>query len=134
LGNIKLYILFLIPVLGGNTCKGQAHQSELVNQIIEKTWWHSYEDDDNLSDDILPYREEGYDFPRSRGREGFKMGGGGNFMLYGIAPTDGIRLEKGTWSEDSLRIKVKIEGKNEQEFSLKIVSLEDGILRIKKLP
>ena len=85
----KIYWCFLlfVPLLFSNTCKAQKDKdTELVEAIIGTTWIHSYEED---GDSGRVYRSETYEFPRSRGREGFRMEQDSAFLYYAIAPTDG---------------------------------------------
>jgi hypothetical protein len=92
------YFLFLVPLLFSNTCNAQTDKdTELVGAIIGKTWMHSHEEDDG--DDRI-YRSGDYQFPPSRGREGFRMEQDSTFLFYGIAPTDGILVHIGYWSID----------------------------------
>lgn len=128
----NLIWILLLPALLTNTCKGQNDQT-IPAEIIGKTWWHSFEADRNLSDKILPYRQEGFDFPRSRGREGFKIEMDGSFLYYAIAPTDGIEIKKGHWEIENEKIVVYFKGKDKQTgFLLKVISLEDGLLQVEK--
>ncbi len=96
----KIYwcFLFLMPLLISNTCNAQNDKgTELAGAIIGKTWMHSHEED---GDDGRIYRSDDYKFPRSRGREGFRMEQDSTFLYYGIAPTDGTLVHIGYWSID----------------------------------
>lgn len=96
----KIYwsFLMLIPLLLSHTCNAQRDKdTELVGAIIGKTWMHSHEED---GADGRIYRSGDYKFPRSRGREGFRMEQDSTFLYYGIAPTDGILVHIGYWSLD----------------------------------
>ena len=129
----NLICILLLPALLANTCKAQDDQAILA-EIIGKTWWHSFEDDRNLSDKILPYRQEGFDFPRSRGREGFRMKTDSSFLYYAIAPTDGIEIKKGNWEVKNDKIVVYFKGKDKQVgFLLKVISLENRLLQVEKV-
>lgn len=92
------YFLFFAPLLIANTCNAQKNKdTELVGAIIGETWMHSHEEDGGEG---RIYRSGDYQFPPSRGREGFRMEQDSTFLYYGIAPTDGTLVHVGIWSID----------------------------------
>ncbi len=54
-------------------------------QEIFKHWIHSHEED---GDDYRIFRPSSYEFPLSRGREGFEIKENGTFIWYRIAPAE----------------------------------------------
>lgn len=120
-------LCILCLLLLANTCRKKA-ESELLGQ----TWLHSYEEDEG---DILVYRPNSYDFPPSRGRTGFALEREGVARQYVIAPTDGLEEQIGLWEYgDKNTVKVHIQGNGhpEQRYSLEIVSLKDGVLKLRR--
>ncbi|CAN5117859.1 hypothetical protein BH23BAC1_BH23BAC1_14220 [soil metagenome] len=88
----KIFFLFFIAAfLSSNTCSRQEMDIEKIKDIY---WVHSYEED---SGNITVYRPQSFDFPPSRGREGFEFKDGGLFKKYVIAPADGINTINGRW-------------------------------------
>jgi hypothetical protein len=119
-----LCLLFL-----ANTCK----QNPLDNELIGKTWLHSYEEDEG---DVMVYRPNSYDFPPSRGRTGFALEEGGILKQYDIAPTDGLEEHVGKWTQlnkDKVRVQFEGNGRPAQDYILNIVSVKEGVLKVKKI-
>ncbi|MDQ3393304.1 MAG: hypothetical protein M3512_04230 [Bacteroidota bacterium] len=75
-----------------NTCA----QRISVDNFSNTYWKHSYEEDQG---DTLMFRPKDYDFPPSRGREGFEFKEEGVFYKYVIAPADGIDTLEGKWEK-----------------------------------
>lgn len=128
-----LPFLFLLPFLFSNTCKAQENKdTELVEAIIGTTWIHAHEEDE---ENVTAYRSDDYNFPPSRGREGFRMEQDSTFLFYAIAPTDGIQMHKGHWKvEDGLIVARFVEGKAPvTAIAFQVLSLEEGVLKIKEL-
>lgn len=95
-------------------------------------WIHSYEED---SGDVMVYREQGFDFPPSRGREGFQINADSTFILYGIAPTDGVQKKKGRWTLKDGKLQVAFDGHESAGgfFSIELLSFENGLLKTRKI-
>ena len=85
------------------------------------------------TDDVMVFRPSDYSFPPSRGRRGFEVLKNGEFVRYGIAPTDGMIEYRGRWEwvgKGGIAIRM---GRGEAGLdTLELVSLEKGILKIKK--
>lgn len=127
-----LCFLFFMPLLIANTCNAQKNKdTELVEAIIGTTWIHAYEEDEG---NVTAYRSDSYDFPPSRGREGFRMEQDSTFLFYAIAPTDGIHLYKGNWTIKKGLVVATFEGKKVPVavLSFDIISEENGLLKIKE--
>ncbi|MDJ0736732.1 MAG: hypothetical protein QNJ47_22150 [Nostocaceae cyanobacterium] len=105
-------------------------QPNELPQAIFQQWIHSHEEDVT---GVRVYRLSNYQFPPSRGRRGFEIKDSGEFIEYGIAPTDGVRKIVGRWqAEGKNTIKVYLENQEHQSYSLKILSCEEDMLRIEK--
>ena len=121
-------LCLLCLTLVATTCKKNSVESELVG----KTWLHSYEEDEG---DVTVYRPNTFDFPPSRGRTGFTLEEGGVIKQYDIAPTDGLEEHLGNWSfegKEEIQVRFEGNGKPAQSYTIKIVSLKDNVLKVKK--
>ena len=93
-------------------------------------WRHSHEED---KPGVKVFRPSSYKFPRSRGRTGFDIKQNGDFVQYEIAPTDGLAKKTGRWKAAGKdAITVSFPGLEAKPVTIKIISLEDGVLKIKK--
>ena len=123
------YLLCLLCLtLLATTCKKNTTESELIG----KTWLHSYEEDEG---DIMVYRPNTFDFPPSRGRTGFALESGGVLKQYEIAPTDGLEEHLGKWTlegNDKIRVEIKGNGIPAQDYTIKVLSLKEDVLKIKR--
>lgn len=102
---------------------------------IFKTWVNSIED--QTSSDLSCYRPSDYDFPTIRGvRSSFEFKEDGTFIYTYQGPTDAVEQEKGTWKKVSdTRYEMTFDDPNPRfakTFNIDVVSLEDGLLKIKK--
>lgn len=113
------------------TCKTDLRESpELRN--LEGTWLHAHEED---QEDVQVYRPNTYSFGPSRGRTGFSFEHNGLFTQYDIAPTDGLEGHKGKWTAESEKVlRISLDKKTEPDYKLEIVSLEKGLLKVRRLP
>ena len=81
-------------------------QQEFEFDDLCQGWVHSYEED---TDAETVYRPVAFDFPPSRGRNGFRLDSDMSCSRIGIAKTDGSDVTEGTWEivgEHPLRIRV----------------------------
>lgn len=93
-------------------------------------WLHSFEDD---RPEYTAYRPANYDFPPSRGREGFKISSNGDFERYKIGATDQIRVIKGSWKrKNKMTILVSYENENPPYEKFEILEVTDFFLKVKK--
>ncbi len=109
------------------------NRKTLENQLLQKTWLHSYEED---AGDTIAFRPNTYDFPPSRGRTGFMLEKGGTIRQYEIAPTDGLQEILGQWEfngNQAILVKLQEEEDTLQQYRLEIVSLKDELLKVKRL-
>ena len=127
---IKIYLLIIL-VLISFSCRAQSQDSDKVlEKVIGQVWIHSHEED---SADVQAYRVQEFDFPPSRGREGFQLNSDSSFIQYAIAPTDGVQKKKGNWTFEEGKLKVSIQTQSDAEnFSFEIISLKNGILRARE--
>lgn len=105
--------------------------SNHLPSIIFQCWVHSWEDD---REDIQVYRPSSYQFPPSRGRDGFELKPNGEFILSGPGPTDRPQSMTGTWTmqaEHQIKIQVPVWG-NEGRI-MELVSCADAMLKIRWL-
>ena len=129
---IYWYFLLLMPLLISNTCNAQKDKdTELVGAIIGETYMHSHEED---GDEGRIYRSEDYKFPRSRGREGFRMEQDSTFLYYGIAPTDGTLVYIGYWNIDDSVIVVNFPAEAPfRAMALQVEKLENGKMTVTEM-
>jgi hypothetical protein len=109
-------------------------QQQLLSQeIFEKRWIHSYEEDTN---DSQTYRPSTYNFPLSRGRIAFEIEKNGIFIQYGIGPDDTRKKVEGNWTigeEEPNTIKIDFAtDKPIKSYNMKIILCNDDVLRIRK--
>src|SRR5215208_2388593 len=86
----------------------EQQQVLLSQEIFEKRWIHSREEDTN---DSQTYRPSTFNFPLSRGRIAFEIEKNGTFIQYGIGPDDTRKKVEGNWT---------IEEEEEEENTIKI--------------
>ena len=113
----------------------EQQQLLLSQEIFEKKWIHSYEED---KDDIQVYHTSTFNFPLSRGRMGFEIEKNGTFTHYGIGPDDRQKKVEGNWTigEGEEPNTIKIDFATEKPIkpynNMKIISYENNTLTIKK--
>ena len=94
------------------------------------TWMHSYEEDTST---VHVFRVSKYLFPLSRGRSGFEIKNGGDFVLLTIAPTDGIEETEGHWQHDG-KSTVNAQMVTGLALSLEIISLTADQMQVRRKP
>lgn len=107
--------------------------NELPSEVF-KHWTHSREED---TENIKVYRPSEYNFPPSRGREGFELTENGEFIQYGVGPTDKSQKVMGQWKAEGAN-KIEVEFKDEVSKShplnksrrLNIIACDENILKI----
>jgi hypothetical protein len=93
-------------------------------------WIHSREED---RDDVQVFRREGFSFPVSFARDGFRMFADGTFLQEDIGPADGIVTVPGRWSS---RIRGRVAarfGGARPDYDFEVVDVDDDVLRIRVL-
>ncbi|MFH1009606.1 MAG: hypothetical protein V1784_00040 [bacterium] len=123
---LLLICLTALPLFVG-ACR---HEQRGLPPAIFSHWVHSHEEDTDMA---YVYRPFDYPFPRSRGREGFEIKQTGEFVLYRIAPTDGLNRFTGRWKlKGTDTLLVEFDTEEIRSISLRIISCEDGLLKIRK--
>ncbi|MHA6249691.1 hypothetical protein ACXYMU_17240 [Pontibacter sp. CAU 1760] len=124
-------LCLLSLVLLAATCH---KKDKLAEALVNKTWLHSFEEDEG---DTIVYRPNTYNFPPSRGRTGFTLESGGTIKRYEIAPMDGLEEQTGEWEQldkDLVQVRMQPESYPPQSYEVQIISLKDGVLKIRRLP
>ncbi|MFB9865073.1 hypothetical protein [Rufibacter immobilis] len=124
--NLSLFCLLTMGLMAFQCGDGVS----VPDAVYGQTWLYSYEED---SADVRSYRPNTFDFPPSRGRTGFMLQKDGTFIRYGIAPTDGLEEQPGTWEpggKNLLQIKFK-DAQHEPE-QIEIVSATPTLLKIRR--
>ncbi len=84
--------------------------------------------------DTLTYRRNTYRFRyRPGGRPGFQLGPGGRFTRYEVASGGGLLAQEGTWNvtgQNSLRIHLPDAGPTVPDYTLKMLSYRQGVLKL----
>lgn len=139
-------ICLLMITLMANQCKKEKDgegtgknvsnevKEDILSQLYDTEWYHSREED---KDGIRVYRDGSYKFPPSRGaRHGFKLEKEGKVWEYGSGPTDRPTKTEGSWKlkPESNAIEIKLtKYEREVSYTLEFVSLNDNVLRLKKV-
>jgi hypothetical protein len=77
------------------------------------------------------YRPVGYSFPLSRGRDGFEIRSNGEFVLFGMGPTDRVESFIGHWeSTGNHEMRVTFVGGKIKPRVLHINSVTENVLRL----
>ncbi|MGH3937653.1 MAG: hypothetical protein ACRDTG_03315 [Pseudonocardiaceae bacterium] len=101
-----------------------------VEQTLFRRWVHSFEED---TEGVNVYRPFGFEFPPARGRDGFEIKRDGEFIRYDIGPADGLVEVPGRWkAKGPDKIVIHFDDPNIEPDTLRIVSNEDGVLRVKR--
>jgi hypothetical protein len=108
----------------------EQQQVLLSQEIFEKHWIHSYEED---KDDIKVYHLSTFNFPLSRGRTGFEIEKNGTFIQYGIGPDDTRKKVEGNWTigeeEEPNTIKIDFApDKPIKSYNMKIIGYDNNTL------
>lgn len=96
-----------------------------------KYWIHLYEED---KEDKKIFHPSSYNFPRSRGRQGFEFKKNGDLIFYGIGPTDKVQEQKGYWKiDEENKIKIAFDDPKLRTYTFTILSCDENILKVKNL-
>jgi hypothetical protein len=113
----------------GRLAAGQSPKQTALPPEIFGHWVHSYEED---AGGTKVYRPAGSKFPPSRGRAGFEIKKGGDFLDHPIAPADGNESIPGTWKLDTagkVIVTFRAEGRKNLEF--RVVACDGKVLKVK---
>jgi hypothetical protein len=95
---------------------------------IYKHWTHSNEED---SEDKKVYRPSTFEFPQSRGRDGFEIKENGEFILYIMGRTDKSEKIFGNFSIDSNKLNIELVS-IQKSYKMTILSCDENRLIIQK--
>lgn len=123
-------ILSLLLLMGLLTATRCADQGDIRPEWLYHTWMHSYEED---TPDYRVYRTDDYDFPPSRGREGFTLTSEGDFVRYQIAPADGLDAFQGHYEIDGDVVRVTMDETGE-ESEFRVLGLTEHEMRVTARP
>jgi hypothetical protein len=94
-------------------------------QRLEGRWVHSHEED-TAEEMVFRSADSGYQFPRSRGRQGFELRPDGSYVGSTPGPADKPEASEGTWA---------LEGGNRLALPdrvLEVTSAAGGVLKVRK--
>lgn len=106
----SIILTSLVFILIAPSCKKEeAEEKSFDFELLkEQVWYFAGEE---TSGDTIYYRPETYDFPMSRGREGFKLKEEGKVLYHAISPTDfPMKFENAKWSFDDGVLTIEIPG------------------------
>lgn len=98
-------------------------------ECIYKHWIHSYEED---TENKKVYRSSTFEFPPSRGRDGFEIKENGEFILYIMGPTDRPEKMFGKFTIDSNKLHIELTSKIQKSYIMTILSCDENQLIIQK--
>ncbi|MCB0546819.1 MAG: hypothetical protein KDD19_04475 [Phaeodactylibacter sp.] len=126
----KLLLTFFLLGASLIGCQDKKQYESTYPEELIGAWIHSHEDD---TQEVKVYRPASYDFPPSRGREGFNLMEGGECIYYGIAPADGSTNEPASWSwADGSMLTIKRKAEGAPEMVMEVVSVGEDMLKVKK--
>jgi hypothetical protein len=121
----RLLVVIVLIFLSAHTC---SKKDKALSSTVFNHWKHSYEED---QDGLKIYRLSTFQFPPSRGREGFEIRKNGEFIKHGIAASDEPIKTLGSWSQISdnkIVLSYADPGLND---TIEIASTEKDLLKIK---
>lgn len=124
---------FLLSLVGLTIVQLDCVENSMNNlpPAIFQHWIHSREED---REDTQVYRPRGYQFPPSRGRDGFEFKPNGEFILSGLGPTDRPQSMTGTWTlQANNQIKIQVSVWGDAGRVMEVISCNDEMLRIRWL-
>lgn len=100
-------------------------------RLLLQRWMHSHEEDTETEQ---VFRPSDYDFPPSRGRNGFEFKSDGTLWQLGPGPSDRLQANKGAWelSEGDILL-LSPQAPSAEERCMKIVALEKDKLVLQKV-
>ncbi|MCB9235786.1 MAG: hypothetical protein H6581_29330 [Bacteroidia bacterium] len=115
----KLFLLGLLALFF--SCKGgKTTSSKQIPADAFGAWMHSHEED---KDNVQVFRNMDYEYPPSRGREGFELKEDGQFIHTRIGATDRPTPVEGKWeAKGKNEIQVSFPGTEYPSFTVKILS------------
>lgn len=102
-----------------------AENAEIKEEWLYRRWVHSFEED---TPQYWVYRPDDYEFPPSRGRDGFSITEDGSFVEYRIGPTDRLDTHQGEWERTDNVIRVALD--DDKTMEIIVQSLAERELRM----
>lgn len=127
--NSMKFFPLLLTVFFLASCGASQKAAKVINDNLYQHWVHSHEED---QEGIRVFRPANYNFPASRGREGFKIDKEGAFTHYQIGPNDVPKTQESKWEAKENVLVVTTTDKEEPTLQLQIVEVSQDILKIKK--
>jgi hypothetical protein len=116
----------LIIGLSAQQCKQHVNPDFLF-----QTWIHLHEEDAGNTE---VYRNKEYNFPASRGRQGFEFKKDGTFIQSDIGPVDVNVNTAGQWKKISdTEVQIQLNDEQKTQYQMQIVDLTKEVLKIKKV-
>ena len=103
-----------------------------VLKTIQQSWIHSHEED---TANEMVFRPADYDFPLSRGRDGFELKPNNKLVDLNIAAADGTEEEIGSWDlknvgSENLTLQLNPDSSNPRKLQIK--SINEDCLVVEK--
>ncbi len=125
--SLALFLGLLFLSCNGGLKKGQ--NGDKAPEALYNHWVHSHEED---TEEAKVYRPGSYEFPPSRGREGFQVLEDGTFLYHAIAPADGNITKKGIWKWEDGKLKAYMDEGKEPEMAMEVMEVEEGVLKVRQ--
>jgi hypothetical protein len=123
-------ILFCTMVLLTGLTAQQCKQ-DINPEFLYQQWTHLHEED---AGGVEVYRNKDYDFPPSRGRQGFEFRKDGTFIQSDIGPVDVNVKTSGKWERTGEReVKITLEDQQRPPYRMEIVELTKDRLKIRQV-
>jgi hypothetical protein len=103
--------------------------SSFNEECIYNHWIHSYEED---TENEKVYRLSTFEFPPSRGRDGFEIKENGEFILYITGPADRPQKIFGNFTIESNKLHVELTSNIQKSYTMTILSCDENQLKIQK--
>jgi hypothetical protein len=105
--------------------------SQLPDQIADTHWVHSHEEDNSSG---MVFRPSTYNFPRSRGRNGFQLHSDGTAQTSGPGPGDAVETQSANWKIGSGGELNLTDSSSQKAVKYQVVSADPDRLVVKQLP
>ena len=110
-------------------CLDKPMNNNLPSTIF-RHWIHSREED---TEKVKVYRPSDYQFPPSRGRDGFEIKEDGEFIQYGIGATDKTQEITGTWkAEEDNKIRISFGERGQESYTMQVVSCYESVFKVRR--
>jgi hypothetical protein len=133
---MRPFLLLFLALTFFSSCQKESDAvapAVFQDQVLGQTWLESTEEEQPGSD-VQVFRPDTYAFPDSRGRMGFRFDAEGGFTGQGPSPADGVAVYPGRWTtEDNHVFRITPTGRT-SSYGLQIISLQDNVLRLRRLP